>query len=169
MTIDDQSEGRLTLAAVEALKNKGLNQSEIAEMYGVTKQYVSWIKYTYGGRLTPREQVLKEFPFDVPERMTQATQYKLLRHHGEFVATGGVGMNPDKLKRLRSWYRKLRGENLVVEFDPALPPEPGVCAVGGFTYRQRQPEDSDLLIRVNKHTRLTDEGKATWRLPRIEP
>lgn len=168
-TNENRQQTRLSLSVVEALKNKGFNQSEIAEMYGVTKQYVSWIKYQYGGRLTPRERVLKEFPFDVPELMTQATQYKLLRHHGEYIATGGVGMSQDKLKRLRSWYRKLREENLVVEFDPELPPEPGVCAVGGFTYRQRVPADRDLLIRVNEHTRLTEEGKMIWRFPPEEP
>ncbi|MBB2993659.1 transcriptional regulator with XRE-family HTH domain [Mycolicibacterium iranicum] len=45
----------LTLAIIEDLKGKGYSQSEIARMYGVTRQYVSWIKHNYNGRLTPSE------------------------------------------------------------------------------------------------------------------
>ncbi|WP_082958053.1 sigma factor-like helix-turn-helix DNA-binding protein [Mycobacterium alsense] len=49
---------------MEARKYIGLNQSEIAEMYGITRQYVSWIKHTCGGRLTPRGEVMKKSPFN---------------------------------------------------------------------------------------------------------
>ncbi|QBP32283.1 hypothetical protein SEA_NOELLA_74 [Mycobacterium phage Noella] len=43
----------LSLAIIEDLRGKGYTQSDIARMYGVTRQYVSWIKHYYGGRLTP--------------------------------------------------------------------------------------------------------------------
>ncbi|QJD52217.1 immunity repressor [Mycobacterium phage JF4] len=56
----------LSLAIIEDLRGKGYTQSEIARMYGVTRQYVSWIKHYYGGKLTPRELVLQHFPFQVP-------------------------------------------------------------------------------------------------------
>ena len=164
---DPIAEGRatLSLAVVEDLKNKGFNQSEIAEMYGVTKQYVSWIKHTYGGRLTPREIALQNFPFDVPEAMGQTTQFRRLRDHGEYIATHGIGMSRDKLDRLRTFYRNLRENNVVLEFDPEIPPEPGVCSKGGWAYRPREESDGDLIIRVNEHTNLTDEGRGIWRLP----
>lgn len=158
----------LSLAVVEDLKRKGYNQSEIAQMYGVTRQYVSWIKHTYGGRLTPREQVLKHFPFQVPADL-QTSPYKRLRDHGEYVQTGGVGMSKDKLERLRWFYRKLRDNNLVLEFDPKIKPKAGVSNKGGWAFRKRMPSDADLLIRVNKHTRLTEEGKMIWRFPPVEP
>lgn len=45
-----KNQPELTLAVVEDLKGKGYTQSEIARMYGVTRQYVSWIKHYYGGR-----------------------------------------------------------------------------------------------------------------------
>jgi hypothetical protein len=160
---------KLSLSLVEALKNKGFNQSEIAEMYGVTRQYVSWIKHTYGGRLTPREIVLQHFPFVVPTDMGNTSPFKRLRDHGEYVATGGVGMSEDKLERLRAFYRKLRDGNLVVEFDPTLPPEEGVSNKGGWAYRRRLKRDRDLLIRVNEYTFLTEEGERIWRFPQIEP
>lgn len=166
---DINENGKLTLSIVEALKNKGLNQSEIAEMFGVTRQYVSWIKQTYGGRLTPRERVLKHFPFKVPAQLTNAMPYKRLRDHAEFVETWGVGMSPDKRRRLRSFYRKLRDNNFVIEYDPSLPPEPGVSSVGGWAFRDRLPSDEDLLVRVNEHTNITEEGRSIWCLPPMEP
>jgi transcriptional regulator with XRE-family HTH domain len=172
----DEGEGRtadgkerLTLAIVEALKNSGLSQSDVARQYGVTRQYVSWIKHTYGGRLTPREAILKEFPFQVPEAQGQTSPYRRLRDHGEYVATGGVGMTEDQLKRLRSFYRKLREENVVLEFDPNIPPISGVSNKGGWAYRERLPEDGDLLIRVNEFTNITDKGRDIWRFPAVDP
>ena len=160
---------KLSLSVVEDLKRKGFNQSEIAEMYGVTRQFVSWIKQYYGGSRTPREIVLKEFPFQVPEILGQTSPYRRLRDHGEFMATGGKGMSEDKKKRLRAFYKKLRDENLVIEFDPAIPPIPGVSNKGGWAFRERRPEDGDLLIRVNEHTTLSDEGAMIWRFPPREP
>ncbi|AXC35180.1 immunity repressor [Mycobacterium phage Phranny] len=140
-------------------------------MYGVTRQYVSWIKHTYGGRLTPREEVLKEFPFDVPRNMGQTSPFKRLRDHGEYVATGGVGMPDEKLRRLRSFYRKLRDEGLVLEFDPTIPPIEGVSAQGGWRYVEATPEEreSGILIRENEYSRITQKGRMIWRFPPREP
>lgn len=161
----------LTVSEIDRLKGLGYTQSEIAEMHGVTRQYVSWIKHTYGGRLTPREIILEHFPFQVPVDMGHTAPYRRLRDHGEFVATGGVGMTEDKLRRLRNWYRKLRENNWVVEFDPELPPEPGVSAYGGWAYREATPDElkKRLLIRVNEYTHITEKGKRIWRFPRSEP
>lgn len=160
---------KLSLSIVEDLKNKGFSQSEIAEMFGVTRQYISWIKHTYGGTLTPREIVLQHFPFEVPAILTQASPYRRLRDHGEFVATGGKGMSKDKLDRLRAFYNKLRDEQVVLEYDPSIPPIPGVSNKGGWAFRGRVSADGDLLIRVNEHTRLTEQGRMIWRFPHKDP
>ncbi|AGY37025.1 repressor [Mycobacterium phage Fredward] len=160
---------KLSLSIVEDLKGKGYTQSEIAEMYGVTRQYVSWIKHQYGGRRTPKEMVMDHFPWKVPSVQSHASPYRRLRDHGEYIATGGVGMDEEKLKRLRSFYRKLKDDNVVVEYDPSLPPEKGVSTKGGWAFRQRLPGDGDLIIRVNEHTNLTEEGRMIWRLPPVEP
>jgi hypothetical protein len=69
---------------------------------------------------------------------------------------------------LRAFYRKLKAEGLVLEYDPS-PPVPGVSNKGGFTFRERTPTDGDLLIRVNEFTLLTDEGRAIWRYPPQDP
>lgn len=164
-----ESQPRLTIAVIDGLKNKGYSQSDIARMYGVTRQAISWHKQHYGGRLTPRETVLQHWPWAVPEPMTHSTPYRRLRDHGEYVATGGIGMSELKLSRLRGFYKKLRDENVVVEFDPEIEPVPGAVFTGGFAYRKRRKSDGDLLIRVNEHTHLSDQGARIWRFPPMEP
>ncbi|GAT16647.1 helix-turn-helix domain-containing protein [Mycolicibacterium thermoresistibile] len=158
----------LTPAIVEDLKGKGYSQSEIARRYGVTRQYISWIKYNYDGRLTPTEQLLQQhFPFQVPTEMGQTSPYRRLRDHGRYVATWGVGMDNGTLGRLRGFYRKLQDQ--VLEFDPNIPPIPGVSSKGGWRYVPRTADDGDLMIRVNDYTELTDEGRRVWRLPAVMP
>ncbi|AHY27138.1 immunity repressor [Mycobacterium phage Phantastic] len=135
----------LSLAIIEDLRGKGYTQSEIARMYGVTRQYVSWIKHYYGGKLTPRELVLQHFPFQVPVHQQQGVSpYRRLREHGEYMATGGVGMDDLKLSRLRGFYKKLRDH--VLEYDPNIPPIEGVSRQGGLGLpaqeaRGRRPVD----------------------------
>lgn len=160
---------RLSIGIIEALKNQGLNQSDIAKLFDVTKQAVSYHKVTYNGSRTPREIVLETFPWQVPEAMCQTSPYRRMRDHGEYIATGGKGMTEDKLRRLRNFYRKLREQDLVLEFDPTIPPIPGVSNKGGFAYRPRRSADADLLIRVNEHTDLTAEGRLIWCFPPQDP
>jgi hypothetical protein len=163
----------MSLSIIESLKAQGHSQSDIARMTGYTRQYISWIVNTYGGSLTERQQVMREhWPFIVPAHMNDATQNKLLRNHGEYVVTGGKGMSANKIDRLRSFYKKLRDENLVVEFDPTIPPDRSRdragkmgSMTGGWRYVERVPEDGELLIRVNEYTHLTDEGEEIWRFP----
>lgn len=163
------SKHRISIALIEALKNQGMNQSQIAELFNISKQAVSYHKVTYNGTRTPREVVLDNFPWQVPMYMSQTSPYRRLRDHGEYMATGGKGMTEDKLKRLRAFYRKLRDEDVVIEFDPSIPPTPGVSNKGGFAFRPRRKTDGDLLIRVNEHTTLTREGRLIWCFPPKEP
>jgi hypothetical protein len=158
----------LTLAVIEDLKRQGYTQTAIADMFGVTRQAVSWHKHNYNGSRTPREEALKHFPWTVHVPQTQAAPYRYMRDHAEYMATGGKGMSIHKVRRLQTFYRKL-DEGLVVEFNPDLPPEPGVASTGGWAYRKRQTSDGDLIIRVNEHTTLTDEGKLLWRMPPRRP
>lgn len=163
------SKQQLSLAIIEDLKGKGFSQSDIANMFGVTRQAISWWKQHYGGRKTPRDVVREQFPFKVPAKL-QTSPYKRLRDHGEYMATGGRDMSDDALKRLRSFYSRLHDENVVVEFDPEIPPTPGVSNTGGWAFRNRLPSDGDeLLIRINEHTNITEEGLRIWRFPIREP
>jgi hypothetical protein len=160
---------KLSIAIIEDLKRKGYSQSDIARMFEVSAQAVTYHKKTYGGTHTPREEVLEHFPWMVPEDMVQTSPYKRMRDHGEYFATGGKGMAKYKLDRLRAFYNKLREQGLVLEFDPTIEPEPGVSNRGGFAFRPRTPEDKDLLIRVNEYTNLTEAGEMIWRFPPVDP
>ncbi|BBC43717.1 putative immunity repressor [Mycobacterium phage BK1] len=120
--------------------------------------------------MTARQVIRREYPFKVPEPLSQCSPHKRLRDHGEYIATRGKGMKEYKLKRLRSFYRMLRENNWVVEFDPNIPPIPGVSKCGGWAYRDRQESDEDLLIRVNEYATLSEIGRHhIWRFPSVEP
>lgn len=159
----------LLFSTIEELRKKGYSQQEIADMHGVTKQAVSWHKYEYGGFLTPRQIVNKAWPWKTSNKHSKCKPFQRLRDHGEYMATGGRGMNEDKLSRLRSWYQMLREENVVLEFDPEIPPIAGVSPNGGFRYVPRKKSDKDLLIRVNEHAELSEEGRRIWRFPPRDP
>lgn len=150
-------EGPLTLAIIEGLKSQGLSQSDIARMFGVTRQAVSYHVRKYGGTLTPRQKALESWPFIVPVHWCQQGAYKRLRDHGEYWATNGEGMSFDKLSRLPGFYQRLKG--MVIEFTPEE----------GFVYRERLDSDGDLLIRVNSHTHLSEEGVKVWSMPKVWP
>lgn len=158
----------LVFSVIEELRRKGYNQTEIAEMHGVSRQAVSWHKKTYGGALTLRQIVDEAWPWVTNNDHSRAKPYQRLRDHGEFMATGGKKMSEDKISRLRSWWRYLRDNNVVLEFDPDIPPEAGISPNGGFAYRERGKADGDLLIRVNEHTFLTKQGKTIWCWPSEE-
>ena len=156
----------VSLAEIEDLKAKGLNQSEIARQLGVSRAYISWIKHTYGGKLTPREVMMRDhFPWEVEPQFGSAGVLQHVRNHGEYMMTGGVGMSEGELKRLAGFHNRLRKFGLVVEYDPAIPPSPEVT-MGGFAYRTREPADEHLIVRVNEYCHLTDEGREKiWVLP----
>ena len=156
----------LTLAIIEGLKRKGLSQSEIARQFGLTRQAVSYHVRKYGGALTPRQTALQSWPWIVPTRFGQQSVYRRLRDHAEYFATNGEGMDFRKLSLLKGFYERL--ESQVVEFDPDLPPAEDISA-GGFAYRRRLESDGDLLIRVNQHTHLSEDGLKVWRMPTVLP
>jgi len=87
---------------------KGWNQTRIANHFGVTRQAVSDMKRKYGNySKTPREVVLEEFPWKVRSDQQNCNIDHRMRDHGEYMATGGKGMAPIKLKRLIGFYNKL--------------------------------------------------------------
>ncbi len=176
---------------IDILRRMGYNQTEIANMVGTTRQNISYIKRHLGRQdhtdfwKSPREAVRDHFPWKtVGHPFTDSPLDGLLRDHAEYQATGGEGMSEDKLRRLLSFYRKLRDEDLVVEFHPSIPPTEherydgesrrdvplsDYNKHGGYAYRPRTPVDGELIIRVNELARLTSTGKVIWRFPRRLP
>lgn len=160
----------LSPAIIEGLLNAGLTQSDIARIFGRTRQAVSDMARKYSIPRPERQQLLeRHFPWNVPAELSQQAPYRRMRDHGEYIATEGKGMSEDKIKRLRSFYKNLRDNNLVLEFDPEIPPVPGVSNRGGFAYRKRRKSDRGLLIRVNEYTHITEEGRNIWTFPDKDP
>ncbi|MCV7195154.1 hypothetical protein [Mycobacterium angelicum] len=134
-------------------------------MFEDTPQFAKWLQQTYGGGSTPRDIVIRNWPFQIPDTSCPAPLYLRLLDHGEYVATGGRGMSNDTLRDLTKFYQTLRDERAVVEYDP----KNGVSESGGLSLVPREQKDGDLIIRVNEHTQLTDEGEMIWRFPPHDP
>ncbi|QJD50280.1 immunity repressor [Mycobacterium phage Iwokeuplikedis] len=162
-------------STIEELRRKGYNYQQIGDMHGVTRQAVDWQVRTYGVRLDTRQQVKELWPFATHRPHDKSKAFQRLRDHAEFMRQQSFnGFSEDKKKRLLSFWRMLRDENLVVEFDPAIEPYPGMSG-GGFRYVPRETRDEDLLIRVNEHVKpqvLDDDGtlnakaELLWTWPR---
>lgn len=160
----------LTPEIIRQLKNQGMNQSEIARHTGHSRQAVSDCITRYGMRKSPRQELLEaHFPWKVPVPQCNQSPYRGMRAHAEWYVTNGQGMSDDNLARLRTFYKKLRDENLVLEYDPTIPPVPGMTKHGGFAYRKRRKSDRGLMIRVNEYTNMTEQGWDIWRLPPVDP
>lgn len=156
----------LTPEVINDLKAKNYSQAKIAKMYGVTPQYVSWIKRQYGGVIqSPRETINEMWPWNVVRPFHYSSPYARLRDHFQYMSTGVETMKTDRISLLISFYERIRRDNVVVEYDPEIPPSEGI-GPGGWAFRPREKSDGDLIIRVNKHTKeLSEEASQVWRFP----
>ncbi|MFC0547067.1 hypothetical protein [Kutzneria chonburiensis] len=158
------------------------SDSLIADDFGVSRARVSQVrelaKEQFPGVLpeTPTEATNRTWPWgNIPGEFQRTQIYQNLRAFARYIATGGKGMSAVSVGRVLSLLALLRDGNLVVEFDPKIPPEPGVSNKGGWRYVPRNEElDGDaqtgLIFRVNEHTReLTDEIRLIWKFPATLP
>jgi hypothetical protein len=145
---------------------QGLNGAEIARALDCTRANISDKKRKYG-QLTARQAVLEPHsPWEVPAEMQRCSAYRNLRNHGDMFHGGGRGLTQASIDRLPGFYRLLTEQ--VLEFDPAIPPQPGFANKGGFALRARTDADAGLLIRVNEHTTMTDAGRRIWAHPELK-
>lgn len=157
--MDEAVAPKLTRAIIGQLMAQGMNFAQIGEEWGMTRQGVSWIWNYYGGE-TLQKRVSRVIPFKVPDQFNRDAKLQRLREHAEYMLEGNVHRySEERRNRLRSFYKKLRDEDQVVEYDPNY----------GFVYRDREPRDKGLMIRVNEHTDITEYGETIWKLPTREP
>lgn len=114
---------------------------------------------------TPLEIARLHFPWDVPLELQPSPVYALMQLHGDFIATGGRGMDTADLERVHSFHARLRDANVVIEFDPNIPADQGIDGAAGFAFRPRTIDDEDRLVRANGFTVLTEEGDMIWSFP----
>jgi hypothetical protein len=169
--MDAENGRKLTPGEIDRLKiTHNMTQVEIARLHGVTKSAVTHAKQRGAGDhyRTPREIVRDNYPWVAGDRFNRSTFERNMRNLGEYVATGGKDMKRNELKRVHTFLTHVIENNVVVEFDPEIPPMKG-NKYGGFAYRERLDSDGDLVFRQNHHTRLTEYGKRLWRVPKILP
>lgn len=155
----------LTPSIINALKAKNWSQARIARAYNVTPQYVSWIKSHYGGIIeSPSETAKTLWPWKVESRFHWSSVNARLRDHLKFAAGKSEDISEERWVLLQNFYKRLREGDLVVEYDPNIPPSEGI-STGGWAFRPRLESDDDLIIRVNEYTNLSDEGEFVWVLP----
>jgi hypothetical protein len=70
--------------------------------------------------MTPLETVGQLFTWNVAPRFADHPLNRIMREHGDYVATGGRGMSGEVLFRLETFYHKLHSENLVIEYDAGI-------------------------------------------------
>lgn len=158
-------------ADIDDLRRKGYNQSQIAEMYGCTRAYISWVKKTYGAAYEqPRAVARRNMPsWNLTAGQGRSSLYTWLGSHLEYMETAGHGMSQNKLYRLRLFYLRLERNGEIVEYDPEFGPSRSVGA-GGFRFLPRTSEDAPrMIIRQNAYTVLTDEGRVVWQIPHELP
>lgn len=166
MTNERRRGSGLTSATVQNLLRQGLSGQEIADMYGLTRARVSQIKrQTDGWTKTAFDEAEEYWPLRVPDRFHSCRPYKNLRSHGVYTVDP-TSVNKESLKLLRGFYAHLADFNLIVVYDPDIPPQRRI-ATGGFAYRTREESDGELMIRPNDHTHGLDRATMQdfWRLP----
>lgn len=146
----------------------GMFYAEIGSVFGVSRQAVyDLLTRTGGVPKTPRHRAKNALPWDIHGEMVNAAQYQNILRHLEAQQGGLARMSKEKRRKLRGFYRTLSEHNVVVRFDPSLPPLPGQ-AYGGFEYVPRKESDGNLIVRVDKHTKLPRNGRELWALPAEE-
>lgn len=151
---------------------KRYNQADAAQYFKCSRQHITQTikRYpTYFRFLdTARKKAMRQIPWEASTLQFETDIYRRIRDHAEYMATGGKGMPKWKLRRLWHFYNKIENENLVVEFDPSIPPNK-YSQNGGFAFRYREPWDDDLIIRVNDYTNIDPDGKWLWVIPPRKP
>lgn len=164
---------RISTGGVQALKALGMNQTQISDVYGITRAAVSDFVRRHGiNTARPRQRLLEEYmPWEV--RTEQKTYvYQVLGWHLMFMVNGGKrALEPSQFQRLVGFYRTVRVNDVALEYDPEIPPSdfPG-SKHGGWAFRPRQDFDGRLILRRNELVRdLPEEYWKTWRLPERLP
>lgn len=158
----------LTPAIVQNLNRQGMSGAEGARKYGVTRAYWSKLLRSTEGFTKTADEIAREWmPIWVPDGPHACRPYRNMRLH----ALRSVDHDAfERVERgdtlLRGFYARLSDYELVVEYDPNIPPN-RAASTGFFAYRPREASDGDLIIRPNDYTHGLDDVnmREFWRLP----
>lgn len=127
------------------LRERGMSYDDIAEEYGVTKGAV-YLQLRDAGRTKARPNNRHLMPAGgVKTEHTYAHPAMMLRILGR--RERGEAIPPVKGRQLDKWLREMKEAGVILEYDPACPPNPASPKTGGWWYETRTPADGDKLVR----------------------
>ena len=154
----------LTPSLVIYLMKSGQRQTDIAQSYSVSRQYVNKLA-KQGGHISPITTVKENMPWEVdPELRRNSTiaSFRLVGH----AAVAPDNLSEESRERANSLIRRLKEFNVVVDYDPAYPPIIGLTSLPGAKYLPRPEDDEDFIMKIRPGVRITPLGSRIWRLPK---
>lgn len=150
------------------LVDSGMRQVEVAEKFGVSRQYVNTLLRKAGVE-SPVTKVTENLPWEVSDAHYLNTIYQAVRLYGHFQVAGIDSLNGSSIAKVRALLRKLTVFNQVVDYDPRYPELPGISNTPGFAYVPRTPQDEDFIVKIRPGVEITPIGDRIWRLPTEMP
>lgn len=158
---------RASAGYIQKRLDEGWSQADIARDLDVSRQYINSILMSSTGYESVSKAITEIMPWEIRTPHIGTTIYRMMRTHAELMLYGPDNIANYRIKRLGGFYRRLELNHTVVEYHPDIPPNKNSRS-GGFTYRDREDQDADLIIRVNNFARV--KGVLDyWRFPPVRP
>lgn len=156
----------LTPDLVLYLMNQGMRQTDIANEYRVSRQYINSLAKK-GGYVSPITTITENFPWDEETmlRLGSSHLYQSLRLFGHYRLEGWEGVTGTSKDKVVTLIKKLTAYHLVLDAGDQYPAIPGVSKTPGIGFAQRTPEDENFVIKIRSGVRITPLGDKIWRLP----
>lgn len=144
--------------------NQGVKQTDIANEYRVSRQYINALAKK-GGYVSPITTITENFPWGVEEMDFRNHLYQALRLFGHAQLDGWENLQESSRNKVRPLVKKLRSFGLVLDHGEQYQAIPGVSNLPGIGFTHRTPEDENFVIKVRDGVRITPLGDKIWRLP----
>lgn len=138
-----------------SLRNRGWTDQQIAAQYGVSKHAV-YLQLRDAGATKARPNYRAFIPWRVRRAHTWTYPPTMLRYLAQ--QSEGKELPEAKARLLRKWLADIREADVVVCYDPEIPPNPASPVTGGFYYARRRPEDGESIIRQPEGQAAREQG-----------
>ena len=158
----------LTHDIVMSMIQEGYKQSQIAEAYGVSRQYVSK-PAKQSGYVSTMTVINDNLPWEVDPAYQKNTVYQALRLVAHYNIDGDEAFRHSETSRRKAQglVKKLIVYRQVIDYNPAYPAIPGVVNTPGFAFIPRTESDEDFIVKIRPDVRITTIGDRIWRLPEM--
>lgn len=130
------------------LRRQGVTYKQIAEQYGVTETAV-YLRLKADGLAGDQKVSHKELiPWVVKGEHHHAHPALMLRVLSR--ERQGLGNSQPRKRMLDKWLAEIKAADVVVCYDPDMPPNPASPITGGWWYSRRRKGDGDSIIRYTK-------------------